>query len=341
MKILVTGSAGFIGFHVASRLLARGHRVVGLDNFNDYYSPELKRRRDSFLRKNLNFTLAEQDLCDSSALNALFRKHRFDRVCHLAAQVGVRYSLINPLAYHKSNSEGFFHVIEACRRAKIKRLVYASSSSVYGANRKLPFSESDRVDNPISLYAATKKANELTAHAYSHLYGMQAIGLRFFTVYGPWGRPDMACWLFTEAMLKGKPIKVFNHGNMRRDFTYVDDVVSGVYSALFSNGLAKNDIFNIGNHRSENLMVFIRTIAAALGVKPRMELLPIQPGDVPDTFADIKKAKKALNFKPVTSLAKGIPKFVEWFLEYKGKGTKAQRQKAQSDRVGKGVSCRR
>lgn len=316
MKILVTGSAGFIGFHVSSRLLAEGHEVVGLDNFNDYYSVELKRRRSGELEKLKGFSGVKCDLCDYEALNGLFQKHRFDIVCHLAAQVGVRYSLVNPFAYYKSNSEGFFHIIEACRKAKIKRLVYASSSSVYGVNRKLPFSESDRVDNPISLYAATKKANELTAHTYSHLYGIQTIGLRFFTVYGPWGRPDMACWLFTEAMLKGKPIKVFNHGDMRRDFTYIDDVVSGIYSALFTDGLPRDDIFNIGNHRSEKLMDLIEIISDCLGIEPKMEFLPIQPGDVKETYADIRKAKKALNFKPVTKLTEGMPEFIGWYREY-------------------------
>lgn len=322
MKILVTGHAGFIGFHVASRLLDNGHAVVGLDNFNGYYQVALKLRRSALLEKKQAFTGVKCDLSDYEALRGIFRKHRFDVVCHLAAQVGVRYSLINPSAYHKSNSEGFFYIIDACRQAKIKRFIYASSSSVYGVNRKLPFSESDRVDNPISFYAATKKANELVAHAYSHLYGMQTIGLRFFTVYGPWGRPDMSYWLFTEAMLKGTPIKVFNHGNMRRDFTYIDDVVSGICSALFADGLPRNDIFNIGNHRSENLMDFIRTIAACLKVKPKMELLPMQAGDVPETYADIRKARKFLKFNPAVNLSEGIPNFVNWYLEYQGRSKK-------------------
>lgn len=316
MKILVTGSAGFIGFHVTSRLLDEGHEVVGLDNFNDYYPVELKRRRDALLRKRAGFSGVECDLCDFRKLEELFQKHRFELVCHLAAQAGVRYSLTNPFIYQKSNNEGFLNILEAGRRTGLKKLVYASSSSVYGGNRQLPFSESDRVDNPISLYAATKKFNELTAHAYSHLYGIQTIGLRLFTVYGPWGRPDMAVWLFTEAISQGKTIKVFNHGDMRRDFTFIDDIVSGIQSALFTEGLPQNDVYNLGNHRSEKLMDLIKIISDCLGIEPKMELLPIQPGDVPDTYADIEKARKALKFNPGTNLAEGIPKFVKWYREY-------------------------
>ncbi|MDO9542831.1 MAG: NAD-dependent epimerase/dehydratase family protein [Kiritimatiellia bacterium] len=325
MKILVTGSAGFIGFHTAARLLDEGHEIVGLDNFNDYYSVELKRRRDRLLRKHTGFSGVECDLCDFRKLEKLFQKNKFKLVCHLAAQVGVRYSLTNPFIYQKSNNEGFLNVLEAGRRTGLKKLVYTSSSSVYGGNRRLPFSESDRVDDPISLYAATKKFNELTAHVYSHLYGLQTIGLRLFTVYGPWGRPDMAVWLFTEAISRGKTIKVFNHGDMRRDFTYIDDVVNGICSALVTAGLPQNDIFNLGNHRSEKLMDLINIIAGCLGMEPKMELLPIQPGDVPDTYADIEKARKALKFNPVTALADGIPKFVKWYHEYH----KANRLKAK------------
>jgi len=316
MKILVTGSAGFIGFHVASRLLADGHEVVGLDNFNDYYPVELKRRRDGLLRKRAGFSGIECDLCDFKKLQGLFKKHRFQVVCHLAAQVGVRYSLVNPFVYHKSNSEGFLNILEAGRRTGLKRLVYASSSSVYGGNRDLPFSEKDRVDAPISLYAVTKKSNELTAHAYSHLYGIQAIGLRLFTVYGPWGRPDMAIWLFTEAISRGKTIKVFNHGNMRRDFTFIDDIVNGIQGALFAKGLPQNDVYNLGNHRSEKLMDLIGIIAGCLGKEPKMEFLPIQPGDMKDTYADIRKAQKALKFNPATALSEGVPKFVKWYRDY-------------------------
>lgn len=319
MKILVTGSAGFIGFHTALRLLDDGHEVVGIDNFNDYYPVELKRRRDAILRRRGNFLGVECELCDFNKLEKLFRKHRFQVACHLAAQVGVRYSLVNPFVYQKSNNEGFVNVLEAGRRAGLGRLVYASSSSVYGGNRRMPFAEQDRVDNPISLYAATKKFNELAAHVYSHLYGMQTIGLRFFTVYGPWGRPDMSYWLFADAMLSGRTIKVFNRGRMRRDFTYIDDIVSGICSALFTARLPKCAVFNLGNHRSEKLMDFIRILSGALGVKPKMKLLPIQPGDVPDTYADIGLARRWLKFNPATSLAEGLPKFVEWYREYSGK----------------------
>ena len=316
MKILVTGSAGFIGFHVASRLLDEGHEIVGLDNFNDYYSVELKRCRDGLLRKQAGFAGAECDLCDFQKLQGLFKKHRFDIVCHLAAQAGVRYSLTNPFIYHKSNSEGFLNILEAGRHAGLKRLVYASSSSVYGNNKYLPCSENDRVDHPISLYAATKKSNELMAHVYSHLYGMQTIGLRLFTVYGPWGRPDMSYWLFTDAMLRGQTIRVFNHGNMRRDFTFIDDIARGIQSALFAEGLPQDDVYNLGNHRSEKLMDLIKIIADCLGTEPKMELLPIQPGDVPDTYANIEKAQIALNFNPVTKLSDGVPKFVQWYRDY-------------------------
>jgi len=232
----------------------------------------------------------------------------------------VRYSLTNPFVYHKSNSEGFLNILEAGRHTGMKRLVYASSSSVYGNNKNLPFSESDRVDNPISLYAATKKSNELMAHAYSHLYGMQTIGLRLFTIYGPWGRPDMSYWLFAEAISQGKTIKVFNHGDMRRDFTFIDDIVNGIQSALYTEGLPQNDIYNLGNHRSEKLMDLIGIIASCLGKEPKMEFLPIQPGDVKDTYANIEKAQKVLNFHPATALSEGVPKFVEWYREYKKGG---------------------
>jgi len=318
MKILVTGSAGFIGFHVASALLKAGHTVAGLDNFNDYYTVQLKRDRHALLEKHKGYTGNTGDICNYPALQELFRKHQFDRVCHLAAQPGVRYSITHPFVYQKFNSEGFLNMLEVCRHHKIPRLVYASSSSVYGGNQRLPFRETDAVDTPISLYAATKKSNELMAHVYSHLYGIQTIGLRLFTVYGPWYRPDMAMWSFTEAMLRGKSIKVFNHGDMRRDFTFIDDIVNGIQSALFTDGLEPYDIFNLGNHRSENLMDMIRLLAAALGVKPVMELLPMQPGDIAETYADIEKAQKQLQFHPHTALAEGIPKFVAWYRDYHG-----------------------
>lgn len=316
MKLFVTGTAGFIGMHLAHSLLQEGHTVVGLDNFNDYYPVLLKRDRQALLTKHQNFTGFEGDLCDRSLLARLFNEHRFDVVCNLAAQAGVRYSLINPGAYQKSNLEGFLNILEACRHAKTPRLVYASSSSVYGGNTKLPFSESDPVDAPVSLYAATKKANELMAHTYTHLYGLQTVGLRFFTVYGPWGRPDMAYWSFTQAMLAGKSIPVFNHGKMRRDFTYIDDIVSGVKAALFRNGLSPYEVLNLGNHNAENLMDMIQTLADTLGVKPIMELLPMQPGDVPATYADITRAEAKLGFRPTTSITQGLPKFVEWYRTY-------------------------
>ncbi|MDD5482632.1 MAG: GDP-mannose 4,6-dehydratase [Kiritimatiellae bacterium] len=321
MKILVTGSAGFIGFHTASRLLDEGHEVVGLDNFNDYYAVALKRARDALLRRRAGFSGVKCDLCDFRRLARLFREEKFDAICHLAAQAGVRYSLVNPFIYQKSNNEGFVNVLEAGRRFGVKRLVYASSSSVYAGIRRLPFRESDPVDKPISLYAATKKFNELAAHAYSHLYGMQTIGLRIFTVYGPWGRPDMAVWLFTEAILRGKKIRVFNRGRMRRDFTYVDDVVSGIRAALFGKNLPRNEVYNLGNHRSEKLKDFIRIISDCLGIKPRMELLPLQPGDVKETYADIGKARRDLGFRPKTALSEGIPRFVNWYCAYKKNGS--------------------
>lgn len=302
--------------HLAHTLLEEGHTVVGLDNFNDYYPVQLKRDRHARLSSYPNFKGVEGDLCDAPLLTRLFREHHFDVVCNLAAQAGVRYSLINPAAYQKSNLEGFLNILEACRHAKTPRLVYASSSSVYGGNTKLPFSESDPVDCPVSLYAATKKTNELMAHTYTHLYGLQTVGLRFFTVYGPWGRPDMAYWSFTQAMLAGKSIPVFNHGKMRRDFTYIDDIVSGVKAALFTPGLSPYEVLNLGNHNAENLMDMIETLASALGVKPKMELLPMQPGDVPATYADITRAETKLGFRPTTSIAQGLPKFVTWYRTY-------------------------
>ena len=302
--------------HLAQSLLAEGHTVVGLDNFNDYYPVQLKRDRHALLTGHPNYTGIEGDLCDFALLSRLFNEHRFDLVCNLAAQAGVRYSLTNPGAYQKSNIEGFLNILEACRHAKTPRLVYASSSSVYGGNTKLPFSENDPVDRPVSLYAATKKANELMAHTYTHLYGLQTVGLRFFTVYGPWGRPDMALWIFTRTMLAGKPIPVFNHGNMRRDFTYINDIIAGVKGALFSPHLNPYEVINLGNHQSENLMTMIRTLATSLGVEPKMDLLPIQPGDVEATYADITLAEAKLGFRPTTSIAQGIPEFVAWYKDY-------------------------
>ena len=313
MKILVTGSAGFIGSHVAHALLDQGHEVVGLDNFNDYYDPALKEARNVRLENREGFTLVRGDLCDCNLLTSIFKLHSFERVCHLAAQAGVRYSLQNPFVYEQSNLAGYLNILECCRHFEVSRLVYASSSSVYGGNKKVPFSESDPVDHPVSLYAATKKANELMAHTYTHLYGIQTVGLRFFTVYGPWGRPDMAYWLFTDAMLKGNPIKVFNHGDMKRDFTYIDDIVQGVLSSLFVDGLEPYEIFNLGNNQPELLMDMIKYLGDALGLAPKMEMLPMQPGDVPVTYADIEKAKAKLNYEPSTDLQVGLGQFVEWY----------------------------
>lgn len=318
MRILVTGTAGFIGFHLATALLAEGHDVTGFDNFNDYYSVRLKRDRHAQLEGNPRYRGVESDLSDYEPLRALVAEGRFDRVCHLAAQAGVRYSLKNPFAYERSNLAGFINILEACRHAGISRLVYASSSSVYGGNTKLPFAESDRVDTPISLYAATKKANELMAHVYSHLFGLQTVGLRFFTVYGPWGRPDMAMWLFAEAMLAGKSIRVFNHGDMERDFTYVNDIVGGIKGALFSEGLAPCEVFNLGNNHPEQLMEMIRVLAQCLGVEPAMEMCPMEPGDVRATYADVDKARLQLGYNPATPMREGVPKFIAWYRRYHG-----------------------
>ena len=313
---LVTGSAGFIGFHVARTLLSHGAEVVGLDNFNDYYSPALKHDRDRELRRYPNFVSSAADLADLPALEAIFAAHRPQKICHLAAQAGVRYSLVNPFAYQKSNLEGFLNLLELAKRSQPERLVYASSSSVYAGLTEMPFSETQRVDTPISLYAATKKANELMAHAYTHLFGIPTVGLRFFTVYGPWGRPDMAMWLFTEAMLKGQPIKVFNYGKMQRDFTYIDDIVQGVVAALMVPGLDPYEIINLGNHRSEELLRVIDLLEGELKVKAEQQLLPIQPGDVPATYADIARAREKLDFQPLTPIEVGIPRFVQWYFDY-------------------------
>jgi UDP-glucuronate 4-epimerase len=315
-SFLVTGSAGFIGFHVSRSLLGRGAKVVGLDNFNDYYSPELKRRRDLELRQHPNFVPVEGDLVDFAGLAALFEEHRPPKICHLAAQAGVRYSLINPFAYQKANLEGFLNLLELAKRHEVERFVYASSSSVYGGLTELPFSEDQRVDTPISLYAATKKANELMAHTYTHLFGLPTVGLRLFTVYGPWGRPDMAMWLFTEAMLAGRPIKVFNFGRMERDFSYIDDVVAGIEASLLAPGLAPYEIFNIGNNQPEPLLRVIALLEQELGLTAEQNLLPIQPGDVPATYADIRRAQAKLGFQPLTPITEGIPQFVKWYKEY-------------------------
>ncbi len=302
--------------HVAKSLLDEGDEVVGLDNFNNYYAVSLKRDRYTLLNSHAGYCGYEGDLCDLPLLARIFREHKFDAACHLAAQAGVRYSIENPHVYQRSNLEGFLNILECCRHAKTPRLVYASSSSVYGGNTKLPFCESDPVDSPISLYAATKKANELMAHTYTHLFGLQTVGLRFFTVYGPWGRPDMAAWLFTEAMLKGQPIKVFNHGNMRRDFTYIDDIVRGIKASLFAGNLNPFEVLNLGNHRSENLLDFIQILAECLQIEPKLEFQPMQSGDVPATYADITLAQDKLGFQPSTPITIGLPRFVKWYRQY-------------------------
>jgi UDP-glucuronate 4-epimerase len=311
--IIVTGSAGFIGFHVTEKLLMEGHTVVGIDNFNNYYHTSIKEARSEILRGNSNYIEKRIDIADLEELKKVFSDYRADVVCHLAAQAGVRYSLTNPHAYEHSNILAFLNILEMVRHNNIKRLVYASSSSVYGGNTKIPFSESDRVDNPISLYAASKKANELMAHCYTHLYGFQTIGHRFFTVYGPWGRPDMAMWLFVEAIKAGKKIKVFNFGNMKRDFTYIEDIVHGICASMFASNLEKYEIFNLGNNRSEKLMDMIEIIEKHMGMKAEKEMLPMQPGDVPESFADIEKAHSKLGFEPKTPIIKGIPAFIDWY----------------------------
>lgn len=335
MKILVTGSAGFIGFHVASRLLKEGHEVIGLDNLNNYYDVKLKLGRleaagiegqkvaynePVISQKNENYTFIQLGIEDAANLERLFVREQFDKVCHLAAQAGVRYSIKHPEAYLQSNIVGFFNILEACRHNKIGHLVYASSSSVYGANRNVPYSEKDNVDNPISFYAATKKSNELMAHTYSHLYGIKTTGLRFFTVYGPWGRPDMAAFLFTKAILKGEPIKVFNEGNMSRDFTYIDDVVEGISKVLNQTGKEVTEnrfkIYNIGNNSPTRLLDFIAAIEDAVGQKATKELMPMQEGDMETTFADTTALKTDFYYQPQTALEQGIQTFVDWYRAY-------------------------
>jgi UDP-glucuronate 4-epimerase len=311
--ILVTGAAGFIGFHVSKRLCSLGNEVVGIDNVNPYYDPSLKEARLRQLEASKGFHFQKMDICDYNGLVSLVKKYPLSKICHLAAQAGVRYSIENPFAYQKSNNEGFLNLIEIARHNNVENFVYASSSSVYGGNTKLPFSETDRVDSPISLYAATKRANELTAYCYSHLYGLKCSGLRFFTVYGPWGRPDMALFLFTKAILDGRPIEVFNQGTMKRNFTYIDDVVEGVLLALAHP--VPYEIYNIGNSRAEDLMDFIREIEKNLGKKAIINYMPMQAGDVPATVADIEKLSK-LGYCPKTNIDEGIRKFVEWYRGY-------------------------
>lgn len=333
MTVLVTGVAGFIGFHVARALLDRGERVVGIDNLNDYYDVTLKQARLACFDGVSAFQFVRADIADQAAVGEVVeRRSDIDRVVHLAAQAGVRYSLINPYAYVTSNVEGHVVLLEACRRLpRLRHFVYASSSSVYGGNSKLPFAVEDRVDRPLSLYAATKKAMEEISHAYANLYRMPLTGLRFFTVYGPWGRPDMAAFIFARKIVDGEPIPVFNHGDMWRDFTYIDDVVRGVLACLdrppggagvAGNGGEDDDlpwrVYNLGNHQSENLRDFIALIEASLGRKADLELLPMQPGDVKETFADIEASHRDFGFKPETPIRVGIPRFIQWFREFYG-----------------------
>ncbi|HYY62769.1 MAG TPA: NAD-dependent epimerase/dehydratase family protein [Burkholderiales bacterium] len=313
MKVLVTGVAGFIGMHCARRLLERGDEVIGIDNLSPYYSVELKRARLKQLEQGA-FHFHELDIADATRLTALFEREKPQAVLHLAAQAGVRYSLVDPASYVQSNLVGFCNVLEACRAFPPHHLVFASSSSVYGKNAKLPWSESDNVDHPISLYAATKKANELSAHAYSHLYGIKATGLRYFTVYGPWGRPDMSAMLFAQAILDGKPIPVFNHGDVQRDFTYIDDIVEGTLRVL--DKPAPYAIYNIGNHTPVGLLDYIAALERALGAKAKLEMKPMQPGDVKATYADTRALAKAVGFAPATPLESGLARFAEWFRSY-------------------------
>jgi UDP-glucuronate 4-epimerase len=315
MKVLVTGAAGFIGMHVADRLLADGCEVVGVDSLDDYYDPALKAARLARLRPMPGFSFVHLDVADRAATAALFETGGFDRVVHLAAQAGVRHSLKNPHAYAHSNLVGFVNMLEGCRHAAVGHLVYASSSSVYGGNAKMPFSEGDPVDHPVSLYAATKKANELMAHSYSHLYGLPTTGLRFFTVYGPWGRPDMAAFLFVDAILSGRPIDVYNHGDMQRDFTYVDDIVEGVRRVLDCVP-APYRILNIGNADPVPLMDFIAAIEDALGTVATKRLMPMQPGDVPATFADVSALTALIGSRPRIDVREGVRRFVEWYRAY-------------------------
>lgn len=318
-NVLVTGCAGFIGFHTAKRLLQDGYCVIGLDNLNDYYDVSLKEARLSMLQPDSAFTFVQAALEDREVMPELFQAHEMDTVIHLAAQAGVRYSLQNPHAYIDSNITGFMNVLEGCRHHGVKHLLYASSSSVYGANTVVPFSVQHNVDHPISLYAATKKANELMAHTYSHLYNLPTTGMRFFTVYGPWGRPDMAPFLFTNAILRGEPIKIFNYGDMKRDFTYVDDIVEAVRH-LMERPLHSNRyrIYNVGNSQPVPLLEFVEAIEEAAGKKAVKELLPLQPGDVPVTYADVSELMRETGFRPQTSIQEGVRKFVAWYKDYYG-----------------------
>ncbi|SEV87086.1 NAD-dependent epimerase [Luteibacter sp. 329MFSha] len=333
MKVLVTGTAGFIGSHVAMRLLERGDEVIGLDNLNDYYDVTLKQARLDRFRDHPRYTHVHADLADREAVARVFATHQPRRVVHLAAQAGVRYAAQNPHVYVSSNVTGFLHVLEGCRDLGVEHLVFASTSSVYGANRTMPFSEHDSAEHPLTLYAATKKANEQMVHSYAHLYGIPSTGLRFFTVYGPWGRPDMALFLFTRAILAGEPLRVFNHGRHRRSFTYVDDIVEGVIRCLdrpptvdtdwngaspdpSSSGVAPFRLYNIGNEQPVELLDYIRRLEQCLGREAILEMLPLQPGDVPDTAADVSELQRAIDYAPQVSVEEGVDRFVRWYRDY-------------------------
>ncbi len=332
MKVLITGAAGFIGFHVARSLLERGDEIIGIDNLNDYYAPSLKQARLDRLSGQNGFSFYKIGLEQRDDLKSVFERHKPDRVINLAAQAGVRYAFENPHAYADANLSGFLNVLECCRESNIDHLVYASSSSVYGANTEMPFSVHANVDHPLSLYAATKKSNELMAHSYAHIYGFPVTGLRFFTVYGPWGRPDMSLFLFTKKILNDEPIDVFNHGQHARDFTYIDDIVTGVIGTLDKTATPNSDwngaqpdpgtstapyrLYNIGNNKPVELMYFIECIEKAIGKKAKKNMLPLQPGDVPKTFADVEALEKAIGFKPATPIEVGIEKFVKWYRDY-------------------------
>jgi UDP-glucuronate 4-epimerase len=331
MTILVTGAAGFIGYHVAAALMTRGERVVGIDNLNDYYDPALKQARLATLRGSHGnrFAFEQVDFGDQDALAGFAQRHQFDRIVHLGAQAGVGYSLINPQAYVRSNLLGQVNMLELARARQVKHLVYASSSSVYGGNERLPFRVEDRVDNPVSLYAATKKADELMGESYAHLFRIPMTGLRFFTVYGPWGRPDMAMWIFAKALFEGTPLRVNNNGDMRRDFTFIADIVRGVIACLdrppeddgalkAGGSISPHAIYNIGNHRSEDLLRMIKLLEQATGREAKLEMRPMQPGDVKDTYADISAMERDHGFAPTTSIDDGIPRFVDWFKDYHG-----------------------
>ncbi|MBT6516888.1 MAG: NAD-dependent epimerase/dehydratase family protein [Candidatus Marinimicrobia bacterium] len=313
-RILVTGSAGFIGYHLCKSLLNDGFIVYGVDNINSYYDPALKQARLDQLQSDPNFSFNKLDISNSDDLNKAFENFKPQKVVNLAAQAGVRYSLENPQAYIESNVVGFMNILECCRHHDVEGLIYASSSSVYGGNEKIPFSVDDRVDRPISIYAATKKSNELMAHTYRHLFGLNTTGLRFFTVYGPWGRPDMAMYIFADKISKGEPISVFNHGKMERDFTYIDDIISGTRSAIDKNYSC--EVFNLGNNNSEDLMEMVGLIESEIGKKAEIKFEGMQPGDVKRTFADIEHSKQKLNYTPTTKIVEGIPKFIEWYLAY-------------------------